>query len=71
MGGEWAARPKLTLTLEAYGMRRGPGFVQAGLRFAVIPDRLAFDAGIGDRAGHFGAERYYTLGLTFAGPAPR
>lgn len=70
-GAEWAVRPRLTLTLEAYGTGRGHGFTQAGARFTIIPDRLAFDAGIGSRIGRLGAERYATIGLTFAGPVPR
>ncbi len=70
-GAEWAVRPRLTLTLETYGTGRGHGFTQAGARLTVIPDRLAFDAGIGSRTGRLGAERYATIGLTFAGPVPR
>lgn len=67
-GGEWATTPAVALTLEAYDLGHAPGFSQAGARFTAIPDRLAFDAGMGERLGHHGAERYYTLGLTFAGP---
>lgn len=69
-GAEWAVRPRLTLTLEAYGTGRGHGFTQAGARFSIIPERLAFDAGIGSRIGRLGTERYASVGLTFAGPAP-
>ena len=70
-GAEWAVRPRLTLTLEAYGIGRGHGFTQAGARFTIIPDRLAFDAGVGSRIGRLGAERYATIGLTLAGPVQR
>ncbi|QJE02047.1 hypothetical protein HH212_20150 [Massilia forsythiae] len=63
-GAEWSATARTTLTLEAYGSRRGHGYEQAGVRYALIPDRLALDAGVGDRIGHAGAERYYTIGLT-------
>lgn len=63
-GAEWSASERLTLTLESYGTRRTRGYAQAGARYAVIPDRLALDAGVGDRIGRFGAERYYTIGLT-------
>ena len=70
-GAEWAVRPRLTLTLETYGTGRGHGFTQAGARFAVIPDRLALDAGVASRIGHIGAERYFTFGLTLAGPVLR
>jgi hypothetical protein len=66
-GAEWTARPDLTLTLETYGTGRGHGFVQAGVRFAVIPDKLSFDAGVGSRIGNLGEERYLTLGLTLSG----
>jgi hypothetical protein len=41
------------------------------VRFIVIPDRLAFDAGMGSRVGRPGAERYFTFGLTLAGPVLR
>lgn len=70
-GAEWAVRPRLTLTLETYGTIRGHGFTQAGARFAVVPDRLALDAGVGSRIGRLGAERYFTFGLTLAGPVLR
>lgn len=65
-GTEWAARPRLTLTLEAYGTGRGHALAQAGVRVTLVPDRIALDAGIGRRIG--GGERYATVGLTFAGP---
>jgi hypothetical protein len=68
IGTEWTPRQRMTLTLEAYGTGNNRNYAQAGLRVAVIPDRLALDAGVGDRIGHFGAERYYTIGLTLAGP---
>lgn len=70
IGAEWAAQPRLSLTLETYGTGRGHGFVQAGVRWTVIPDRLALDAGVGSRSGRPGAERYATIGLTLAGPVP-
>lgn len=70
-GAEWALQPMLSLTLEAYGMRRSHAFAQAGMSYTVIPDRLAFDAGIGRRIGHAGAERYVTAGLTLTSPALR
>jgi len=68
-GAEWAARPRLTLTLEAYGTGRGHALAQAGVRVTLVPDRIALDAGIGRRIG--GGERYATVGLTFAGPVFR
>jgi hypothetical protein len=71
MGAEWAAQPRLTLTLEVYGTGHGHGFTQAGVRYTVIPDRVAIDAGLGSRIGRLGAERYVTVGVTFAGPVPR
>lgn len=70
-GAEWAARSRLTLTLETYGTGRGHSYNQAGARFAVIPDRLALDAGVGSRIGRIGNERFYTFGLTLAGPVLR
>jgi hypothetical protein len=70
-GAEWAARPRLTLTLETYGTGRGDGFAQAGARWTVVPGRLALDAGIGGRLGRLGAGRYFTFGLTLAGPVRR
>lgn len=68
-GVEWTVRPRLTLTLETYGTGRGHGFAQAGARLTVVPDRVSLDAGIGSRLGRIGTERYFTLGLTFAGAA--
>jgi hypothetical protein len=70
-GAEWTVRPRLTLTLETYGTARSHGFTQAGIRFTVVPDRLALDAGLGSRIGRLGAERYATVGLTLAGPVLR
>lgn len=67
-GGEWATTSRVALTLEAYGTQRGHAVRQAGVRLTLIPDRLAFDAGLGTRAG--GGERYATFGLTLAGPRP-
>ncbi|MBW8900787.1 MAG: hypothetical protein JF619_22310 [Massilia sp.] len=70
-GAEWSVQPRLTLTLEAYGTVRDHGFTQAGVRYTLVPDRLAIDAGLGSRIGHPGAERYVTVGLTLAGPVLR
>jgi hypothetical protein len=70
-GAEWSVRPRLTLTLETYGTGRSHGFTQAGVRYTLVPDRLAIDAGLGSRLGRLGAERYVTLGLTLAGPVFR
>lgn len=66
-GTEWAATHDLALSLEAYGTEKGHGYVQTGLRFTVIPDRLDLDTGVGQRIGPHGEERYYTVGLTYAG----
>lgn len=66
-GAEWAATHDLALTLETYGTQRGHGYLQTGLRFTVIPDRLDLDAGVGQRIGLHGEERYATFGLTYAG----
>ncbi|MDN4055550.1 hypothetical protein QPK32_20995 [Massilia sp. YIM B02763] len=71
VGAEWAAQPRLTLTLETYGTQRGHGYVQAGLAFAAIPDRLVLDAGVGQRLGRWGLERYLTVGLTWVFPGLR
>jgi hypothetical protein len=70
-GAEWAARPRLTLTLEAYGTGHGHAFTQVGVRYTLVPDRVAVDAGVGSRMGRPGAERYMTIGLTLAGPVSR
>jgi len=67
LGAEWAARPALALTLEAYGTRRGHGMAQAGMRWTLVPDHLALDTGVGRRIGGREGESYYTVGLTFAG----
>lgn len=64
-GAEWAASSSLSLTMEAYGTRRSHGMGQAGARLTLVPERLALDAGVGQRPG--GGDRYYTLGLTVAG----
>ena len=70
-GAEWSVHPRLTLTLETYGTGSGHAYAQAGARYAVIPDRAALDAGMGTRIGRTGAEHYFTVGLTLAGPATR
>lgn len=66
-GTEWAATHDLALSFEGYGTQRGHAYLQAGLRFTVIPDRLDLDAGIGERMGLHGDEHYFTFGLTYAG----
>lgn len=63
VGAEWEASDGLSLTLETDGVRHAPGVVQAGVRYAVIAERLTFDAGIGRTQGSAG--RYITFGLTF------
>lgn len=70
-GTEWAAAQRLTLTLETYGTARGHGYAQAGLAVAAIPDRLSLDAGVGQRLGRGGLERYATVGMTWALPGLR
>jgi hypothetical protein len=71
VGTEWTARRDLTIMLETYGTRRGHGFAQAGMRYTLVPDRLAVDAGVGQRIGGRDAERYYTIGLTLDTPVLR
>lgn len=71
LGAEWAAAGPLTLTLETYGTERGHAYAQAGLSMQAIPDRLALDAGVGQRLGRAGLERYVTIGLTYAAPVLR
>lgn len=68
IGTEWATLARLELTLETYGARHGPGFAQAGMRIALVSDRLALDTGIGARDRQLGTDRYFTVGLTWAGP---
>jgi hypothetical protein len=70
-GAEWAVFPRLALTLEAYGTGSGHEFTQAGARFTIIPDKFAFDTGVGSRIRRLGAERYVTIGLTVAVPTLR
>jgi hypothetical protein len=71
LGAEWAVRAPLTLTLETYGTQHGHAYAQAGMSVQVIPDRLALDAGLGQRVGRAGLERYATVGLTYAAPVLR
>lgn len=71
LGSEWAAAGPLTLTLETYVFQRGHHYAQAGLSVQAIPDRLALDAGVGQRLGRGGLERYATVGLTWALPGLR
>lgn len=68
LGTEWAVARPLTLTLEGYGSQRAHAYGQVGLRVDAIPERLALDAGVGQRLGRGGRERYATLGLTLALP---
>lgn len=70
-GVEWATSPRLTLSFEAYGARFSHSFAQGGMRFTLIPERLALDAGVGTRLTRFGAEAYYTVGMTLASQAGR
>lgn len=64
LGAEWEVRDGVSLTLETDGVRHAAGVAQAGVRYALIADRLTLDASVGHQRG---GGRYVTFGLTFVG----
>jgi hypothetical protein len=65
LASEWKIRHGLFATVEAYG--NGRAYFQAGVRYALLPQRLIVDAAAGDRLSLRGKERYYAIGLTVTG----
>ena len=65
LGAEFAVHPRAALTLETFGSGRGHGFVQAGARYSVIPNRLDVDAAYGQRLRGGDRQQFVSLGLTW------
>lgn len=68
VGSEVRLRPTLYLIPEAFVTDRGRPFVQAGLRYWIIPERVQMDATYGNRAVSDGRERWFSIGLRILTP---
>lgn len=64
LGTEVAVGPRAAVTLEAYGSARDHSYVQAGVRYSVLPNRLDVDASYGERLTARGKQGFFAVGLT-------
>lgn len=69
LGSEIQATGRLYAIAETYGQDRGSPFVQIGLRYWIVPERVQVDTTWGSRAGHLHDEQWLSIGLRLLGPA--
>ncbi len=63
IGGEFRLSERLQGIAESFGDDHGRPYWQAGLRFAVIPERVQIDATLGRQLAPTATPRWFTLGL--------
>jgi len=68
LGGEWQTTPRLFAIAETYGQDRGSPFVQAGLRYWLLPERVQVDTTWGSQLGRIHEQRWISLGLRLISP---
>lgn len=68
VGSETQATSRLYVIAESYGQEKGSPFVQLGLRYWVIPNRMQIDTTFGSKIGQFHDERWISVGLRFITP---
>lgn len=68
LGSEIQLTPRAWLIAESYGQDEGKPFVQAGLRYWIVPGHLQVDATYGTRLGRGGEENWLSLGLRLISP---
>ncbi len=66
LGAEVRLASPLWLIAESFGQSVGRSWWQGGVRVWLVPDRVQFDATVGERWG--GGERWFTLGLRLISP---
>lgn len=69
LGSEVALAAKTFLIAETYGQDKGNPFIQFGLRHWIIPNHVQIDTTYGNRLGHIGQERWFSIGLRLISPA--
>jgi len=68
LGAEVRLRERLYFKPEAFRLESGRPFWQAGLGYALVPERVAIEVSYGNRWGRASAERWVFLGLRFVTP---
>lgn len=68
IGSEWQMRSDTWLIAESYGQDKGRPFVQFGLRHWIVPGHVQIDTTYGNQLGHFGTQRWFSVGLRLISP---
>ena len=68
IGAEIQVREELYFIPEVYGNDRGRPFVQVGMRYWIVKDRVQMDATVGNRLDSNTEERWFSLGLRVLSP---
>lgn len=68
VGGEYALNRRLYAIAETFGDSHQQPYVQAGLRFWVVPNHVQIDTTIGSQAGDWGGSRWISIGLRLLSP---
>lgn len=63
VGVEVALNERSTLTAETFGQQGGNLFVQLGIKYWLVKDRVQLDATYGNRVGQGSSARFFTLGF--------
>jgi|GEM_PF-313166 len=63
VGLEAALTGRATFTVETVGQQGGKPIVQVGTKYWLTKDRVQLDAKYGNRIGHCGSDRIFTLGV--------
>ena len=67
-GAEMSLASNLYLIAESYGDDRTRPFVQAGLRWWIVPNRFQVDATLGAQSGSIHDSRWFSIGLRIISP---
>ena len=68
VGGEFALSERSWLIAESFGLDKGTGFYQGGMRFWIIPGQVQVDATYGSSFAESREDRWFSLGLRFISP---
>lgn len=68
IGSEIRLRDDLFFIPEIYGNDRGRPFVQIGMRYWIVKDRVQMDATMGNRLDSNTSDRWFSLGLRLISP---
>lgn len=63
IGGEFKASPRILGILEMFGDHQSSPFVQAGLRYSIIPNLLQVDATLGKQLNSVNDNQWISLGI--------